>query len=85
MTCFIAARFYSASCYCHPYCFGMTEDATLIISFSVQAQKELLDAELDLYKKTQAGEDTAMLKIKYTQLQIEVMTKSEKRFLNFIV
>ncbi|XP_029354260.1 RNA-binding protein 26 isoform X5 [Echeneis naucrates] len=36
-----------------------------------QAQKELLDAELDLYKKSQAGEDTAMLKIKYTQLQIE--------------
>lgn len=36
-----------------------------------QAQKELLDAELDLYKKTQAGEDTALLKIKYTQLQIE--------------
>lgn len=39
---------------------------------SLQAQKELLDAELDLYKKTQAGEDTAMLRIKYTQLQIEV-------------
>lgn len=36
-----------------------------------QAQKELLDAELDLYKKTQSGEDTATLKIKYTQLQIE--------------
>uniref|UniRef100_A0A672IN77 RNA binding motif protein 26 n=1 Tax=Salarias fasciatus TaxID=181472 RepID=A0A672IN77_SALFA len=36
-----------------------------------QAQKELLDAELDLYKKTQAGEDTALLKMKYTQLQIE--------------
>ncbi|KAM6943433.1 RNA-binding protein 26 [Xenentodon cancila] len=36
-----------------------------------QAQKELLDAELDLYQKTQAGEDTALLKIKYTQLQIE--------------
>ncbi|XP_069553914.1 RNA-binding protein 26 [Brachyistius frenatus] len=36
-----------------------------------QAQKELLDAELDLHKKTQAGEDTALLKIKYTQLQIE--------------
>uniref|UniRef100_A0A3Q3DQF6 RNA binding motif protein 26 n=1 Tax=Hippocampus comes TaxID=109280 RepID=A0A3Q3DQF6_HIPCM len=35
------------------------------------AQKELLDTELDLYKKTQAGEDTALLKIKYTQLQIE--------------
>lgn len=42
----------------------------------VQAQKELLDAELDLYKKTQAGEDTAMLKIKYTQLQIEVLILS---------
>lgn len=38
----------------------------------VQAQKELLDAELDLYKKTQSGEDMALLKIKYTQLQIEV-------------
>ncbi|XP_061742911.1 RNA-binding protein 26-like isoform X2 [Nerophis ophidion] len=36
-----------------------------------QAQKELLDAELDLHKKTQAGEDTALLKLKYTQLQIE--------------
>ncbi|CAL8403460.1 unnamed protein product [Boreogadus saida] len=36
-----------------------------------QAQKELLDTELDLYKKSQAGEDIALLKIKYTQLQIE--------------
>uniref|UniRef100_A0A671NXV0 RNA-binding protein 26-like n=1 Tax=Sinocyclocheilus anshuiensis TaxID=1608454 RepID=A0A671NXV0_9TELE len=36
-----------------------------------QAQKELLDTELDLYKKIQAGEDTAELKIKYTQLQLE--------------
>nr|XP_040058663.1 RNA-binding protein 26 isoform X2 [Gasterosteus aculeatus aculeatus] len=36
-----------------------------------QAQKELLDAELDLYTKTQAGEDTASLRVKYTQLQIE--------------
>ena len=42
--------------------------------FCGQAQKELLDAELDLYKKTQSGEDTATLKIKYTQLQIEVIT-----------
>lgn len=41
------------------------------VKSKAQAQKELLDAELDLYKKTQAGEDTAMLKIKYTQLQIE--------------
>ncbi len=37
-----------------------------------QAQKELLDTELDLYKKLQAGEDIAELKIKYTQLQLEV-------------
>lgn len=44
---------------------------------SLQAQKELLDAELDLYKKTQAGEDTAMLRIKYTQLQIEVTTSPQ--------
>ncbi|KAF3832807.1 hypothetical protein F7725_026472 [Dissostichus mawsoni] len=36
-----------------------------------QAQKELLDTELDLYNKTQTGQDTALLKIKYTQLQIE--------------
>lgn len=41
--------------------------------FNIQAQKELLDAELDLYKKSQSGEDTAMLKLQYTQLQIEVM------------
>lgn len=44
-----------------------------------QAQKELLDTELDLYKKMQAGEDTAELKIKYTQLQLEVyFTKRQK-------
>uniref|UniRef100_A0A8K9UVN5 RNA binding motif protein 26 n=1 Tax=Oncorhynchus mykiss TaxID=8022 RepID=A0A8K9UVN5_ONCMY len=36
-----------------------------------QAQKELLDTELDLYKKTQSGEDTVQLKIRYTQLQLE--------------
>lgn len=41
--------------------------------FTIQAQKELLDAELDLYKKSQSGEDTAMLQLQYTQLQIEVM------------
>lgn len=40
--------------------------------FCSQAQKELLDTELDLYKKMQAGEDTADLKIKYTRLQLEV-------------
>ncbi|KAM9396199.1 RNA-binding protein 26 isoform 1-T1 [Salvelinus alpinus] len=36
-----------------------------------QAQKELLDTELDLYKKIQSGEDTVQLKIRYTQLQLE--------------
>lgn len=41
------------------------------VKTKAQAQKELLDAELDLIKKTQTGEDTALLKIKYTQLQIE--------------
>lgn len=44
----------------------------------LQAQKELLDTELDLYKKVQAGEDTAELKIKYTQLQLEVFHKETK-------
>ncbi|KAM9408799.1 RNA-binding protein 26 [Pholidichthys leucotaenia] len=41
------------------------------VKSKAQAQKELLDAELDLYKKTQSGEDTALLKVKYIQLQIE--------------
>ncbi|XP_030637079.1 RNA-binding protein 26 isoform X2 [Chanos chanos] len=41
------------------------------VKSKAQAQKELLDTELDLYKKMQAGEDTAQLKIKYTQLQLE--------------
>ncbi|XP_034436674.1 RNA-binding protein 26 isoform X1 [Hippoglossus hippoglossus] len=48
-----------------------TNNPLRINKSKAQAQKELLDAELDLYKKTQAGEDTALLKIKYTQLQIE--------------
>ncbi|XP_063738098.1 RNA-binding protein 26 isoform X2 [Eleginops maclovinus] len=42
-----------------------------IAKSKAQAQKELLDTELDLYNKTQTGQDTALLKIKYTQLQIE--------------
>ncbi|TRY98315.1 hypothetical protein DNTS_027904 [Danionella cerebrum] len=41
------------------------------IKSKAQAQKELLDTELDLYKKTQSGEDIADLKIKCTQLQLE--------------
>ncbi|KAG7466987.1 hypothetical protein MATL_G00148460 [Megalops atlanticus] len=41
------------------------------VKSKAQAQKELLDTELDLYKKMQAGEDIAQLRIKYTQLQLE--------------
>ncbi|KAG8452222.1 hypothetical protein GDO86_004136 [Hymenochirus boettgeri] len=36
-----------------------------------QMQKELLDTELDLYKKIQAGDDVAELRRKYTELQLE--------------
>ncbi|XP_053552657.1 RNA-binding protein 26, partial [Bombina bombina] len=36
-----------------------------------QMQKELLDTELDLHKKIQAGEDVAELRKKYTELQLE--------------
>uniref|UniRef100_A0A8B9RFC8 RNA binding motif protein 26 n=1 Tax=Astyanax mexicanus TaxID=7994 RepID=A0A8B9RFC8_ASTMX len=52
---------------------GISSTNTLqtCIKTKAQAQKELLDTELDLYKKTQAGEDTAQLKLKYTQLQLE--------------
>ncbi|KAG9338010.1 hypothetical protein JZ751_027259 [Albula glossodonta] len=42
-----------------------------VVKSKAQAQKELLDTELDLYKKMQAGEDIAQLRIKYTQLQLE--------------
>lgn len=38
----------------------------------VQAQKELLDAELDFHKKMSSGEDTTDLKRKLGQLQVEV-------------
>lgn len=39
----------------------------------VQAQKELLDAELDFHKRMSTGEDTTDLKRKLGQLQVEVM------------
>lgn len=39
----------------------------------VQAQKELLDAELDFHKKMSSGEDTTDLKRKLGQLQVEVI------------
>lgn len=38
-----------------------------------QAQKELLDAELDFHKKMSSGEDTTDLKRKLGQLQVEVL------------
>lgn len=41
--------------------------------FCVQAQKELLDAELDFHKKMSSGEDTTDLKRKLGQLQVEVI------------
>ncbi|XP_007560153.1 RNA-binding protein 26 [Poecilia formosa] len=52
---------------------GISSSSSLLrtAKSKAQAQKELLDAELDLYQKTQAGEDTATLKRKYTLLQIE--------------
>lgn len=43
---------------------------------SVQAQKELLDAELDFHKKMSSGEDTTDLKRKLGQLQVEVKKPS---------
>lgn len=45
-------------------------------------QKELLDTELDLYKKMQAGEEVTELRRKYTELQLEVCF-SHLLFLSF--
>lgn len=44
----------------------------------VQAQKELLDAELDFHKKMSSGEDTTDLKRKLGQLQVEVINTQLK-------
>ncbi|XP_007900760.1 RNA-binding protein 26 isoform X1 [Callorhinchus milii] len=41
------------------------------VKTKAQMQKELLDTELDLHKKTQAGEDVAELRKKYNELQLE--------------
>ncbi|KAJ7421818.1 hypothetical protein WISP_41019 [Willisornis vidua] len=43
----------------------------IIPLFSGLMQKELLDTELDLYKKMQAGEEVTELRRKYTELQLE--------------
>lgn len=45
----------------------------LDVCVCVQAQKELLDAELDFHKRMSSGEDTTDLKRKLGQLQVEVM------------
>ncbi|XP_043928850.1 RNA-binding protein 26 isoform X2 [Protopterus annectens] len=41
------------------------------VKTKAQMQKELLDTELDLFTKMQAGEDVAELRKKYTELQLE--------------
>lgn len=41
-------------------------------TFFSQAQKELLDAELDFHKRLSSGEDTTELRKKLNQLQVEV-------------
>ncbi|XP_044285601.1 RNA-binding protein 26 [Varanus komodoensis] len=41
------------------------------IKTKTQMQKELLDTELDLYKKMQAGEEVTELRRRYTELQLE--------------
>ncbi|XP_056411548.1 RNA-binding protein 26 isoform X2 [Hyla sarda] len=46
-------------------------NALKINKSKAQMQKELLDTELDLHKKLQAGEDVAELRRKYTELQLE--------------
>lgn len=43
-----------------------------LLGVRVQAQKELLDAELDFHKRMSSGEDTTDLKRKLGQLQVEV-------------
>ncbi|XP_038673624.1 RNA-binding protein 26 isoform X3 [Scyliorhinus canicula] len=48
---------------------GSTTPKTL--KTKAQMQRELLDTELDLYKKVQAGEDITGLRKKYNELQLE--------------
>lgn len=64
----------------------MTKLGTMLwFVIGLQAQKELLDTELDLYKKMQAGEDTAQLRKKYTQLQLEVPPQKALSELNILL
>uniref|UniRef100_A0A8C6X4I5 RNA binding motif protein 26 n=1 Tax=Naja naja TaxID=35670 RepID=A0A8C6X4I5_NAJNA len=52
---------------------GVSSTSTPVKSMKTktQMQKELLDTELDLYKKMQAGEEVTELRRKYTELQLE--------------
>ena len=45
---------------------------TFLLLIFPQAQKELLDTELDLHKRLSSGEDTTELRKKLNQLQVEV-------------
>lgn len=49
-----------------------------LLGVRVQAQKELLDAELDFHKRMSSGEDTTDLKRKLGQLQVEVRKQAVK-------
>lgn len=52
----------------------MNKIISCFLTICDQAQKELLDAELDFHKKMSSGEDTTDLKRKLGQLQVEVIT-----------
>lgn len=52
-------------------CFSVLSEES-VFTLCEQAQKELLDAELDFHKKMSSGEDTTDLKRKLGQLQVEV-------------
>lgn len=61
-------------------CFSVLGEENL--SLCEQAQKELLDAELDFHKKMSSGEDTTDLKRKLGQLQVEVIQHQPARIPN---
>ncbi|XP_078258447.1 RNA-binding protein 26 isoform X2 [Rhinoraja longicauda] len=50
---------------------GTSSSLPKIMKTKAQMQRELLDTELDLYKKVQAGEDITELRKKYNVLQLE--------------
>ncbi|XP_062904571.1 RNA-binding protein 26 isoform X1 [Mobula hypostoma] len=50
---------------------GTSTSLPKTIKTKAQMQRELLDTELDLYKKVQAGEDITELRKKYNELQLE--------------